>query len=65
MPPEQVQAPSLGDVLNAYHHIKHHIFLWPETCVSHLSQLGPQAHTHTHTHSPNGMWQGKESGNVR
>ena len=54
MPAEQVQAPSLADVLNASDHIKHHIPLQPEPCVSyvsHLSQLNPQTHTHTHTHT--------------
>ena len=50
VPPEQVQAPSLADILNADDQIKHHILLWPEPCVSHVSQSNPQTHTHTQWH---------------
>ena len=55
VPPEQVQAPSLVDVLIAYEHIKHHIHLQPEPCVSCLSSLSAveptKTHTHTHSHT--------------
>ena len=55
VPPEQVQAPSLANVLKACDQIKHHVLLHSDPYVSHVSQSNPQAHKPSH----NGVWQRK------